>query len=846
MAGTSRQRRRRRPSGRRRRPARRGRLSAAQGVFLAACAGLAGLAFVAGLPLGAYLKRLDGIVTERFEGRLFRVPSRVYSAPTILYPGLDLEEVGLEEVLERLSYTEAAPEGGFLPPGRYHRSRRGFRIHLRAFEHPRRPEPARDILLELDGTSIRRIRELPDGPELAAVMLEPEAVGAYYGPRRVQRELVQLSDVPRHLIDAVLAIEDRRFEQHVGIDPVRIVGALIANLRAGSITQGGSTLTQQLVKNFFLTPERTYRRKLNEALMAVIVEVRYPKDAILEAYLNEIYLGQRGPTEIRGVGEAARVFFGKSVRDLTVAESALLAGIIHSPNATSPYRNPEAARRRRDLVLDQMRRQGRIDEETALRAKGRPLELARVTREEGHTRYFLDALQGQLPEIYDEQTLTSDGLRIYSTLDPRLQRIAHQAVREGLAELEKRHPRLRIGDPRRNLQACLVALRPQTGEVVALVGGRDYGQSQYNRCTSARRQPGSVFKPIVYAAALEPGEEGPTITLASFIDDSPLTVRTKGSRPWQPKNFDRQFHGRVPVRTAIEKSMNVAAARLGQEVGIGRVRDMARRLGIASPLPAVPSLALGAASLPPIEIARAYATLANGGIRPELRFFEDVVDQRGRTVERREIAFERVLDPGTAFLVTSLLQGVVERGTGAGIRRAGIRGPIAGKTGTSNDTRDAWFAGYTPDLVVVVWVGFDEPRPMGLTGGRAALPIWIRFLQGATGGRVEGEFLAPPSVVALAIDPASGARALPGCPSRRREFFLPGTEPRHTCPGFWGGPHVIASREPGAPAARSAGPQQVEPRPPRPDRPRVQRPARDAERVYRRVLEWFRRQAQGR
>ncbi len=846
MAASSRQRRRRSGGGRRRRPSAGAALSRPQRAFLALCAGLGALAFVAGLPFGAYLKRLDGIVTERFEGRLFRVPSRVYSAPTILYPGLDLAEVELDRVLERLAYAEAEPEGGFLPPGRFHRSRKGLRIHLRAFEHPRRPEPARDILLELGGTTVRRIRELPSGRELAAVLLEPEAVGAYYGPRRVQRELVQLSDLPRHLIDAVLAIEDQRFERHVGIDPVRIVGALVANLRAGTITQGGSTLTQQLVKNFFLTPERSYRRKLNEALMAVIVELRYPKDAILEAYLNEIYLGQRGPTEIRGVGEAARVFFGKSVRDLTVAESALLAGIIHGPNATSPYRNPEGALRRRNLVLARMRRQGRIDEETYRHARARPLELARVTREENHTRYFLDALQGQLPEVYDAETLSSDGLRIYSTLDPRLQHLAHEAIRDGLADLEKRYPRLRVGDPRRRLQACLVALRPQTGEVLALVGGRDYGQSQYNRCTAARRQPGSVFKPVVYAAALEPGEQGPAITLASYIDDSPLTVRVKGSPPWQPRNFDRRFHGLVRVRRAVEESMNVAAARLGQEVGIDRVRDMARRLGIESPLPGVPSLALGAASVPPIEIARAYATLANGGIRPQLRFFEDVVDPRGRTVERREIAFERVLDPGTAFLVTSLLQGVVDRGTGAGIRRAGIRGPVAGKTGTSNDTRDAWFAGYTPDLAVVVWVGFDEPRAMGLTGGRAALPVWIRFLQGATGGRVEGEFLPPPSVVALAIDPDSGARALPGCPAREPEFFLVGTEPRHTCPGFWGGPHVIASGEPGVPAARPGASGRSDEAAGRPPGPRVQRPVRDAERVYRRVLDWFRRQARGR
>jgi penicillin-binding protein 1B len=317
--------------------------------------------------------------------------------------------------------------------------------------------------------------------------------------------------------------------------------------------------------------------------------------------------------------------------------------------------------------------------------------------------------------------------------------------------------------------------------VVALVGGRDYGRSQFDRCTQARRPAGSVFKPFVYVAALEPASPGPEVTLAGFLDDTPLEVATV-SGPWRPENYDREFHGRVPVREALERSFNVATARLGQRVGIARVAEVARRLGIESPLPEVPSLAIGAADLSPLELARAYATLANGGIRPEIRTFEDVVHPGGGTVARQPIRFERVLDPGTAWLAVSLLEGVVDRGTAHAVRAAGLRGPIAGKTGTSDEERDAWFVGFTPELVVVVWVGFDEPRSLGIPSSRAAVPLWIRFVNEVTGGDIRGVFAKPGEVTRLEIDPESGAVALAGCPRRRVEYFLEGTEPDATCP----------------------------------------------------------------
>ena len=764
------------------------------------------LAFGVGIFAARAVVRLDRVVQERFSGRLFRVPSRVYSAPTIIYAGLDLDRADLRGALRRLGYREATA-GAVDQPGTYAWETARLQLYVRAFEHPTRPEPAHRVELRLAGSQVDEIRDADSGRELAVVMLEPELVGAYYGPDHEQRELVRLGELPRHLVDAVLAVEDQRFEEHHGIDPVRIVGALWANLRAGGISQGGSTVTEQLVKNFFLTPERTFGRRLKTAVMSLIVEARYSKEQILECYLNEIYLGQRGSTAIHGVGEASHFYFGKPARDLRVEEAALLAGLIHSPGGDSPFADAERARVRRDLVLQLMLAQGRLDQASYDAARAQPLALAPRTPEPRETRYFLDAVRRQLPEVYVRETLASEGLRIYSTLDLRLQQRAAVALHDGLDALEKELRGLRVADGPR-IQGCILALRPQTGEVLALVGGRDYGETQFDRCTQAKRPAGSSFKPFVYIAALEAANPPPVITLASYLDDSPLTVHTPSGN-WAPVNYDHKFHGRVSVRTAIEHSMNVATARLAQLVGIERVVDVARRLGIESDLDPVPSLALGAADVTPLELARAYATIANGGIRPEVRFFEDLTEPDGRVLERRSVAFERVLDPGTAFLVTSLLEGVVDRGTASAIRKSGLRGPLAGKTGTTNDSKDAWFAGFTPDLVAVVWVGFDDPRGMRYPAARLAVPIWQRFIQDATGGQIRGSFVPPPEVHTVEIDPESGAVALDGCPRRQPEYFIEGTEPSATCPGT--AEPVVAGEEgargeAGAANGRAGGP----------------------------------------
>jgi len=740
----------------------------------------AAIGFALGLIFAAWVLEIDRVVVERFEGRRFRVPSRVYSAPLIVYPGTDWQRVDLSGWLLRLGYREQ-PQGGDLQPGGYEWHPGRLRVHLRAFDHPLRPEPARELTFHLAGGLIEDIEETHTGASVAVVVLEPEPVSAFLGKDREQRELIKIDVVPPHLVGAIYAIEDKRFEAHHGIDLQRVMGALLANIKAGHVEQGASTLTQQLVKNFFLTPERTIRRKLKEVVMALVVEARYTKREILQAYLNEIYLGQRGSTQVHGVGEAARLYFGKAVAELSLAESALIAAIIQSPNRISPHRQPERAVARRNLVLELMLQQNRISAERYERARAETLRLAAISGDSGDARYFLDALSQQLPDVYDADVLSSEGLRIYSTLDPRVQRSAVRALRAGLQRIESQLPGPREGAP--PLQGCLIAMRPQTGEILALVGGRNYGGSQWNRCVHARRQVGSVFKPFVYVAALEPAS-GPLVTLVDILDDAPIEIESPDSpEPWRPENYDHKFRGPVSVRKALESSLNVPAVRLGQRVGIARVAAIAHALGITSPLPEVPSLALGTAEVAPIEVVRAYATLANGGRRPTPRMFVDVVEPGGVAQENRPLQGSvPVLDPATAYLAVSLLEGVVDRGTAARVRAQGMRGPIAGKTGTTDDEFDLWFVGFTPELVAAVWVGFDDPAPVGMPSSRGALPIWTDFMSEVLGLRVRGSFPRPSGIEEVAIDPESGARALSGCPRSHPELFLVGTGPKTTCP----------------------------------------------------------------
>jgi penicillin-binding protein 1B len=589
----------------------------------------------------------------------------------------------------------------------------------------------------------------------------PVAIGTLDGTPMEQRSPVELDQIPDHLIQAVLAVEDQRFHQHHGLDIRRIGGAMLANIRAMGVTQGGSTITQQLAKNLYLSARRTPLRKLREAAMAVVLELRYDKRAILEAYLNEIYLGQDGGRAILGVGAAARYYFGKDVRRLALPESALLAGMIHAPNRHAPSRHPAAARQRRNLVLSLMAEQQRISRATAARAARTPVgsrSWPARTVDGRHFRDFsLSSLRSRLP---------ARGSVVYTTLDAALQRAAERAVRSTLERLKPA-----------GIEAALLAIDPRTGEVLAMVGGRDYGQSQFNRAADARRQPGSAFKPVVALAALERSEgHAPAFTLASSVDDEPLQVSTP-SGPWQPTNYDRRFRGRVTVREAMEQSLNVPFARIGLAVGPERIIATARRLGITGPLAPVPSLALGSSEVTLLELVRAYGVLAAGGNLAPVR---SVLARGSRSSVEPEPVAEpyQVIDPAVAYLVTSTLEGVVTRGTGRALNQEWRLGGIAGKTGTSNDWRDAWFIAYSPSLVVGVWVGFDDGRSLRMTGATAALPIVARFLREVTAEAAWESFDVPDGIAESYIATSEG-HWLSECGSR--EFFLAGTEPEGGC-----------------------------------------------------------------
>jgi len=586
-----------------------------------------------------------------------------------------------------------------------------------------------------------------------------------------RRVPVRLSKLPDDLVQAVLAVEDQRFYDHGGLDLKRIAGAAVANVRAGGVTQGGSTITQQLAKNLFLSARRTPLRKLREAAMALMLEDRYEKDAILEAYLNEIYLGQDGARALHGVGAAARFYFGKDADDLGLAESALLAGMIRAPNRYTPIRHASRARERRDLVLRLMVAQGRVSERKAERAARERIRSRASHEAVADARYFRDFTVSRLHEE-GVGGLPERGAAVYTTLDATLQRAAERAVREGLSSLGAR-----------GAQAALVALDPRTGEVLAMVGGRDYGSSQFNRAVDARRQPGSAFKPIVALAALSrEGKRRPAFTLASTVEDEPLSVVTPAG-VWEPDNYDRNFRGTVTFREALEQSLNVPFARIGLAVGPERVAEAGKRLGITSPLRAVPSLALGASEVSPLELTRAFGVFAAGGELAETRTVLGVARGGEDIRATAEPKVRRVADPAETYLVTSALEGAVARGTGRALNRLGHRDAIAGKSGTSSGWRDGWFVAYTPTLAVGVWVGYDDGRSLELTGSRSALPIVARFLREAlrqTGGE---SFDVPDGVEFAYVGTERGWWGWE-C-SGEPEAFLEGTAPDSRCGRGW-------------------------------------------------------------
>ena len=705
---------------------------------------------------------------SRFERVEARRSTLLYAAPPVLRPGVSVGALDLAGILSRLGYRETRTPGG---PGQFSRSDDAWEITMA-------PSAAGGgtgrLTLSVSGGRITALRQ--GNAEVQSVALPPELLASAGADMGENIRPIRLADVAPTLRTAVLATEDERFYEHGGLDPRGILRALWSNVRKGRVAQGGSTITQQLVKSRLLTPERTLGRKITEAWLSTALEWRYSKDQILEAYLNEVYLGQSGGTAVRGVGAASRAYFGKEVHQLTLAESALLAGMIRGPNSYSPVSNPDRARERRDVVLTRLRDLGKISEADYRKAKREPVRARSAAANGLVAPYFVDYVRAELERAADVDLADQHGVRVYTTLDPVLQRLAESAVVKGLDRLETSRPRLRRQDPEARLQVAMVVLDPATGQVRALVGGRDYRSSQFNRAILAHRQPGSAFKPFVFLAALTPRKDAPFFTAASRIEDAPITVMVDG-KPWSPKNYDGRYEGPVTVRHALEGSLNSATVRLAQTVGLPTVIATARALGVEGDLKPVPAVSLGAFEITPLQLARAYLPLANGGQAPSGGVMDVVTDETGRALWTASRETRPVVGAPEAFLLTSLLEGVINAGTGASARALGVPGAVAGKTGTTNDGRDSWFVGYSPNLLTLVWVGFDDGAPAGLTGAEGALPIWAEFMRGALDVYPAGEFPEPPGITRVKIDVTTGKQATAYCPIVATEVFLAGTEP---------------------------------------------------------------------
>ncbi len=753
---------------------------------------------------GKILLALAGILLLRFgwlywkAGRVvaresWEVPSVVFGRPAAIHPGDPVDSLRLPDRLRRLGYRKVPGDPD--RPGTWSEAEGRILLNLREFRRGEEFTPPGRAELRIAGGAVESILS-GSGAEREELLLEPEEVARILGPGMESRRLVPLAAAPAHLRDAVLAAEDARFYRHHGLDFVGIARAAWANLRKLRFAQGGSTITQQLAKNFFLTPKKSLVRKIREAELALILEIRYSKDRILEAYLNKIYLGQEGPRGIYGVEEASRFYFSKGVSDLSLSESALLAALIRSPRRYSPFSAPAAAKERRDWILGRMASLGKIPPREKDRAVRLPVRVNPRKVPVRFAEYYVDFLERRVEEATGEADLSRRGYRIHSAMDPVHQEAAEKAVREGLAEISRRvapgrRGRKADGEP---LQAALAALDPRTGEITAIVGGRGYGETQYDRATDARRQPGSAFKPFVLLAAMEKAARGEgTATLATPLSGDPVTLQTPQG-PWSPANFEGKTYGTVTVRTMIEQSVNTAAVRLALDTGLEEVVGAARAAGIESPLSAVPSVALGSYVVTPLELARAYATLAAGGIRPEAFALKSLSAEDGDALLTVRPNREPALDPRAAYLVTSALAGAVDRGTGFPARAAGLTFPVAGKTGTTDDYRDSWFVGYTPDLVCAVWVGLDSDRPAGLTGASGALEIWTRFLKTVYPSGTGRDFPVPDGISSVEIDPATGGIATLECPERVPEAFLSELVPTETCSLHPGNPLVESFR----------------------------------------------------
>jgi penicillin-binding protein 1B len=727
-----------------------------------------------GLGTLVYCWHLSGKIDKRFSGRRWSIPSRVFSDSTILYPGQAIAPVLFHQKLRNLGYREVAHEPE--REGELRRVGSEIEVFLHALKTPavnRAGFPAR---IHLSQNRIASITRLNNGMSLPILELEPEEIMLFFGPEREQRQLISIDQAPWHLIHAVLAVEDSRFYRHHGFDLRGVLRALYTNLRQGTVRQGGSTITQQLAKNYFLTPERTLSRKLKELLMSLTIEAMYEKAEILEIYLNEIYLGHKGSVSINGVGEASHFYFGKPVGDLSLSEAATIAGLIKGPNHYSPYADADRCRDRRNVVLHAMHRNEWVSEEELQAAVGSPVKAVSPRVYGKKAPYFMDYLSEQLTALYPPEALSNLGFTIYTTLDTQVQMAAERALTRGLARLEETNPLLKRLGREKKLQGAVIVMQPKTGYVLAMVGGRDYSLSQFNRITQARRQPGSAFKPFVFLSGLD------EFTPAYLLSNEPKPYEIDGTI-WQPENYEPVMEECVSLRSALARSVNIATVDLAMQVGLDRVVNTAEAFGFTTSLKPYPSLALGACEVVPLELARAYCVFAADGVLPYPLTLKAVLDEEGTMLERRHATIKSVISPAKAFIMSSMLRSAVTEGTARSLMNMGITVPVAGKTGTTNRFRDAWFVGYTPDILALVWVGFDDGSSIDAPGSAAAMPIWADLINSIP-QHISGDwFKIPPGVVKRIVCTESGRLAIPGsCPEQKEEVFLADTEPLDPCP----------------------------------------------------------------
>lgn len=724
---------------------------------------------VGGFVVWSYLGYLDYNVRKQFEGKRWSMPAYVYANPMELYVGYALTAVDFEKLLQRLFYrndTSLASEGS------YYRIDDEFNVRTRKFSFPEQQQESQTVKIKFAAGVISAIVDAGTLAEIAVLRMDPVQIGSFYPSRKEDRVLISLKQAPPTLVQGLIATEDRDYYEHFGVSPRAIARAMLANVKAGGIVQGGSTITQQLIKNFYLTSERSFWRKINEVFMALILEYRYSKDEILEAYLNEVYLGQDGASAVHGFGFASEFYFGRELQDLPLHQVAMLVALVRGPSYYDPRRQEERALNRRNLVLEEMQALGYITEQAMLEAQNSTLDLIPYQHRSSN-RYpaFMDLVKRQLGEEYPEDILTSEGLRIFTNLEVQVQDALDKAIEKKIPELEKR-------TKVEQLQTAALVTRRSNGEIVALAGGNEQQDAGFNRALDAVRPIGSLVKPMVYLTALEYPDR---YTVISPLSDTAVEVKLDQGKVWAPHNYDHKEHGVVRLHTALAQSYNLATVRIGRDIGEARIAKTLKNMGIKREIETLPSMLLGSTELTPFEVAQMYQTLAGDGFATPLRAIHAVIDMQGKSLQRYPFTVHQSVDPAATYITNTILQEVMRSGTGKSSYTVLPHDlELVGKTGTTNEGRDSWFAGYSGDFLSVVWVGRDDNKPANLSGATGALPVWIALMRQIAKEPVS--LIAPDNVEKIWIDPRNGLVANEHCPGAKLYSFIEGSAPTEQSP----------------------------------------------------------------